>query len=63
MEYKGFSASIEYDERDCIVHGRLTDSFDNVYFEGSSVEELEIAFREAVDDYLAYCAETGREPS
>lgn len=63
MEYKGFSASIEYDERDGIFHGRLTDSFDNVYFEGSSVEELEIAFREAIDDYLAYCAETGREPS
>ncbi len=63
MEYKGFSASIEYDERDGIVHGQLTDRYDNVYFEGSSVEELEIAFREAIDDDLAYCAETGREPS
>ncbi|MDE0633468.1 MAG: hypothetical protein OXH73_18315 [Caldilineaceae bacterium] len=63
MYYKGFSAAIRYDERDCIYHGQLTDSFDNVYFEGSTVEELEIAFREAIDDYLAYCAATGRQPS
>ena len=68
MHYKGFSAAIRYDERDRIYHGQLTDSFDKVYFdnvyiEGSTVEELEIAFREAIDDYLAYCAETGRQPS
>ena len=36
---------------------------DDVYFEGSSVQELRAAFHEAVDDYLAYCEETGREPS
>ena len=63
MHYKGFSASIHYDERDRIYHGQLTDSFDNVYFEGSTVEELAFAFQEAIDDYLAYCAETGRQPS
>ncbi len=63
MHYKGYSALIRYDERDRIYHGRLTDSFDNVYFEGCTVEELAIAFREAIDDYLAYCAETGRQPS
>ena len=63
MHYKGFSAAIQYDERDCVFYGQLTDSFDNVYFEGATVEELEIAFREAIDDYLAYCAERGRAPS
>ncbi len=63
MHFKGFSATIRYDERDRVYHGQLTDSYDNVYIEGGSVEELKIAFREAVDDYLAYCSETGREPS
>ena len=38
MHYKGLSASIRYDERDGIYHGQLTDSFDNVYFEGSTVD-------------------------
>ena len=63
MHYKGYSGVIRFDARDGIFHGHLTDSYDNVYFEGATVEELEIAFREAIDDYLAYCAETGREPS
>ena len=63
MHYKGFSAAIRYDERDRIYHGQLTDTYDNVYFEGVTVEELKIAFRVAIDDYLAYCSETGREPS
>ena len=33
-----------------------------VNFEGESVAELTNAFHEAVDDYLAYCAEEGIEP-
>lgn len=63
MNYRGYKAVIQYDERDKIFHGHLLDTYDDVYFEGSAVEELEAAFREAVDDYLTYCAETGREPT
>ena len=63
MYYKGYTAVVRFDELDRIFHGHLTDRYDNVYFEGATVEELEIAFREAIDDYLAYCAETSREPS
>ncbi|MCZ0938744.1 MAG: type II toxin-antitoxin system HicB family antitoxin [Caldilineaceae bacterium] len=63
MNYKGYKAVIQYDERDHIFHGHLLDTYDDVYFEGSAVEELEAAFREAVDDYLTYCVETGREPT
>lgn len=63
MNYKGYTATIVYDDRDHIFHGHLVDTHDDVYFEGRAVEELEEAFREAVDDYLAYCAGTGREPT
>ena len=35
---------------------------DVIVFEGDSVEEVEQAFRESVDDYLAFCAERGEEP-
>ena len=63
MTYKGYNAIVTYDERDHIFHGHLTDTYDDVYFEGESVQELERAFHEAVDDYLAYCAETDREPT
>ncbi|MCY3903829.1 MAG: type II toxin-antitoxin system HicB family antitoxin [Caldilineaceae bacterium] len=63
MNYRGYTADIRYDERDRIFWGHLLGTFDDVYFEGTSVEELETAFHEAVDDYLTYCEETGREPT
>ena len=63
MEYKGYTAVIDFDERDRIFHGHLVDTYDDVFFEGTSVEELEVAFREAVDDYLEYCDATGRQPA
>lgn len=63
MNYKGYTATITYDDRDRIFHGHLTDTHDDVFFEGTSIEELERAFHTAVDDYLAYCQECGREPS
>jgi len=56
-------AIIYYDERDQCLHGHLADTYDDVYFEGQSVKELELAFHEAVDDYLAYCEESGRVPT
>lgn len=63
MTYKGYTAIITYDERDNIFYGHLVDTYDDVYFEGTSIETLEQAFHEAVDDYLAYCKETGRKPT
>jgi predicted HicB family RNase H-like nuclease len=35
---------------------------DVITFQGTSVEELEQAFRESIDDYLEFCAERGEEP-
>lgn len=63
MEYKGYKAAIRFDDRDSIFHGHLVDTYDDVYFEGQSVQELEKAFKEAVDDYLSYCASINREPA
>jgi predicted HicB family RNase H-like nuclease len=63
MEYKGYVAVIQYDDRDNIFHGHLAGTYDDVFFEGSSIGQLERAFQQAVDDYLVYCEEAGREPS
>lgn len=57
MTYKGYSARIEFDEQDRIFVGHLAGIRDIVGFHGSSVNELEAAFHEAVDDYLAHCAQ------
>ena len=63
MTYRGYTAIIDFDDRDHIFPGHLADTFDDVYFEGTSVQELEQAFHDAVDDYLDYCSETGRKPT
>ena len=57
MIYKGYNARIEFDEQDRIFVGHLAGIRDIVGFHGSSVNELEGAFHEAVDDYLAHCAQ------
>ena len=62
MSYKGYSGSVEYSATDRVFHGILNGIRDIITFEGVTVEELETSFRDAVDEYLDWCAETGVEP-
>jgi len=61
MKYKGYTGSVEYDSEDRIFHGRLNGITDVITFQGDSVQSLEADFRDAVDDYLEFCAEQGVE--
>ena len=60
MKYKGYIARIEYDEDDHIFVGHLAGIKDIVGFHGITVDELEGAFHESVDNYIAISEETGR---
>lgn len=60
MKYKGYVARIEHDEEDRIFVGHLAGIKDIVGFHGTTVDELEGAFHESVDNYLAISEETGR---
>lgn len=62
MLYKGYVARVEYDPRDEIFVGRVLGIVDNVTFHGASVDELTSDFHAAIDQYLADCAATGRQP-
>jgi len=62
MTYKGYTARIDYDDRDSIFVGRLLGLKDIVGFHAESVSELRGAFEEAVDDYIASCAKLGKTP-
>lgn len=62
MNYKGYTAHIDYDDDDGIFHGEVIDLKDVVTFVGRSVDELRQAFHDSIDDYLAFCAERGEEP-
>ncbi|MDR2838580.1 MAG: type II toxin-antitoxin system HicB family antitoxin [Azonexus sp.] len=62
MTYRGYAARVEYDAEDRIFVGHLAGIRDIVGFHGSSVDQLETAFHEAVDDYLAACEKLGQQP-
>ena len=63
MFYKGYSARIEYDDQDRIFVGHLAGIRDIVGFHGANVDELETAFHEAVDDYVAHCESLNLPPN
>jgi predicted HicB family RNase H-like nuclease len=62
MQYSGYMARVEFDERDNIFVGRVLGVNSIISFHGESVVELRAAFVEAVDDYLADCNERGVAP-
>jgi len=62
FEYKGYAAAVEFDDEARVFHGEVAGTRDVVTFEGTSVEELERAFRDSVDDYLEFCRQRGEEP-
>ena len=62
MEYKGYIGKVEFDSDARIFHGEVVGIRDVVTFQGKSVVEIEKAFRDSVDDYLAFCKERGEEP-
>ena len=63
MKYKSFHGSVEFSPADDCLHGRLLNISDSIGYEGISLKEIKAAFREAVDDYLAYCKEIGKQPN
>ena len=62
MEYKGYQAAVRFDYEAGVFHGKVVDIRDVIFFEGTSVDQLIEEFHFSIDDYLAVCAERGREP-
>ena len=62
LNYKGYRGRVEFDDEADLFHGEVLDLKDVITFQGKSVEELEHAFRDSIDDYLAFCEERGEEP-
>lgn len=62
MQYKGYVARIEFDERDTVFVGRLLGVRDIISFHADTVTKLQKEMALAVDDYLKACAECGIAP-
>jgi len=55
MNYKGYTARIEFDGRENIFTGRVLGVRDIISFHGETVAELHNEFETAIDDYLLDC--------
>lgn len=62
MKHKGYTARIEFDDRDNIFVGHILGIRAIIGFHADTVDGLRSAFIEAVDDYLDSCAKTGVAP-
>lgn len=62
MTHKGYTARVEYDERDNIFVGRILGIRSIISFHGETVAELRAEFEQAVNEYLAECKKEGVQP-
>ena len=62
MKYKRYMGKVEFDDDAKIFHGEVLGLKDVITFQGTSEDELVQAFKDSVDDYLAWCKERGEKP-
>ena len=62
LRYKGYYARPAYDPEDQIIYGKILGIDDLVNFYSETAKEVEEEFHKAVDDYLDFCKEIGKEP-
>lgn len=62
MEYKGYHTKIEFDTDSMSLRGKIEGINDYIDFEADDIASIEEEFHAAVDDYLEFCLEVGKEP-
>lgn len=62
MKYKDYVGHVTYDDEAKLFHGEVMGLRDVITFQGTTVQELEQAFKDSVDDYLVWCKERGEKP-
>jgi len=62
MKYKGYFGEVEYDSDAKIFHGEVIGLKDIITFQAKTVDELEKAFKDSINDYLEWCVERGEKP-
>lgn len=62
LSYKGYHTRVEYDAKDHLLYGKIEGIRDLVNFQSENAKDVEKEFHSAVDDYLAFCKEVGKEP-
>lgn len=62
LKHKGYTGYVIYDDEARIFHGEVVGLKAVITFQGTTVDEIEQAFKDSVDDYLDWCKERNKEP-
>lgn len=60
--YKGYGCTVKYDPKDHIWYGKIDDISDLVDFHTKKFINIDEVARDAIYDYLDFCARVGKEP-
>lgn len=63
MQYKGYTALIEYSSQDECFVGQVVGTKHTIIFDGTSVDEIRANFMDMIDDYPAMCADLEQAPN
>jgi predicted HicB family RNase H-like nuclease len=63
LSHKGHTGSVLYSAEDRCLHGRVLGISDMVIYGGANLDEIGRNFRDAVDEYLAFCRAEGKTPN
>ncbi len=64
MEYRGYTATVEFDDSVGRLHGRVVNSgaYPIATFEATDIQGIQREFHRSIDEYLKSCKEDGVEP-
>ena len=60
LSFKGYVGSVHFNADDEVFYGKIVGVDDLVTFEGTTVADLAMSFREAVEDYVVLCRSVGK---
>jgi predicted HicB family RNase H-like nuclease len=55
LKYKGFVGSVNFSTEDLVFHGKIEGINDLITFEGTTVDELEEAFKYMIEKHIQFC--------
>jgi predicted HicB family RNase H-like nuclease len=63
LNYKGYTASIQYNEEEKCLIGEVVGIDHIIFFRGTTSEDIYGTFKEMIDEYLEDCTKEGIEPN
>jgi predicted HicB family RNase H-like nuclease len=60
LKHRGYTGSFTFDEKTNLFHGKAYNTHYPITFQGKSVESTKQAFKDAINDYVAWCNKYGK---